>query len=63
MSTKFNTILSVFRTQAFESQKRFREIHRGVAALVLCDFYQSISFIGDLLVSPADEYRMVQYRH
>ena len=64
MSTQFNAILSIFHTQTFESRKKFpRNTLRGVAALVLCDFYQSISFIDELLVSksPTDKYRMVQY--
>ena len=45
-------------------EKVSAEYIEGAAALVLCDFYQSIFFIGDLSVSksPTDEYRMVQYR-
>ena len=41
-----------------------RNTSREVAAFVLCDFYQSISFIDELSVSKSstDEYRMVQYR-
>ena len=68
VSTQFNTTLRFFRTQAFESRKTFRGIHRGVgvATFVLCEFYESISFMDELLVhvsnSPTYEYRMVQYR-
>ena len=45
-------------------EKVSAEYIEGAAALVLCDFYQSISFIGDLSVSKSltDEYHMVQYR-
>ena len=35
MSTYFYIILSIYRTQAFESRKSFRGIHRGDTALVL----------------------------
>ena len=59
--------LSVFRTCTglWKSKKFPRNTSRGlVAELVLCDFYQSISFISDLSVSksPTDEYRRMQYR-
>ena len=53
------------RTRAFESRKNFpRNTSRVVAALVLFDFYRSISFIDELLASklPTCEYRIVQYR-
>ena len=46
-------------------EKISAEYIEGVAALVLCDFYQSISFIDELPISkqriPTYEYNIVQY--
>ena len=62
LQTRILTTLGICRTQVFETRKSFpTEYIEGVAALVLCDFYLSISFIDELPVSklPTYEYRMV----
>ena len=58
-------MLSNFRTQAVETRKSFRGLHRGGLQRWFCVISTNpIIFIGELPVSklPTYEYRMVQYR-